>query len=681
MPIRDAEVDYIDKKSKTIHLKDGRSEPLSDDAAYSLFESKYARGLRGEARQVEKDIAKETSPEGYTFLRNMGNSILPKLVNEYVVAPSFAAGRAVTPGEGQEDMGFFSRFYENLEAKNRGSRQGLSELSEENPYSAMAGNVGAFAGDIATPLPKGLRGNPIAGGVAYGALAGEKPAYEDPIGTAKNAAIGGGIGYGAGKLQNVANQRQALRSHSENVARIGETNQQAQRAFVQNVDQKLAGLEKNLPKAGVGKTSLNIPGFVNSEIHVSPIAGSSEANGLIKFFESVEKGLPANVKEGDIRKLYNIIETKMANATANEVPLLNRFREHLVEVLPLRIGQGVAKERFLPKLISQAQRSIGKTIDAFLADAPVVKELSRKSANTVSLKGFKERVFSNIEKGLNELPAEVFADAYQNGTMNQLVSQLVTKSPAYQQLTQDLRGIMKTLSAYGGAGLNTPQGKMYAKANAYLQKIQDDALTGVNSFMSSNGAAEFTMKMNEAAEKAASKISNAVGVKNPFISKNILPTNVRPVAQPAPQAPEVGSMARAFETPNFYSNAASKFGGVKGGIGGLIASQVLGLGNAATGAAGVAGLTALARGATSPGLIGGISRHVGQRGGIEGIIYSISEKPSYTRGVLLDPQDRRDAVAQVENDPDLNNGDKAVLQARINRGISLEKLLEKYRTE
>jgi len=680
MPIRDAEVDYIDKKSKTIHLKDGRSEPLSDDAAYSLFESGEARNIRQGTKQATEDFAKAQGEGTFSFLRNLGDNAASKFLTQYVADPLIAGGRAITPGEGQEDMGFLSRVYENLEAKNRGEREARQPIHERNPKSSLAGSAGALGIDVALPTPKFLK-NPVAGGVAYGALAGEKPAYEDPLGTAKNAAIGGGIGYGAGRLQNVATQRQALRSHSENAARIGETNQKAQQAFVRNVDQKLAGLEKNLPKAGVGKTSLNIPGFVNAEIHVSPIAGSSEANGLIKFFESVEKGLPANVKEADIRKLYNIVETKMANATANEVPLLNRFREHLVEVLPLRIGQGVAKERFVPKLISQAQRSMGKTIDVFLADAPVIKELSRKSANTISLKGFKERVFANVEKGLNELPAEVFADAYQNGTLNQVVSQLVTKSPAYQQLTQDLRGIMKNLSAYGRAALNTPQGKMYAKANGYLQKIQDDALTGVNQFMSSNGAADFTMKMNEAAEKAASKISNAVGVKNPFISKNILPTNIRPVAQVVPQAPEVGSMARAFETPNFYSNAASKFGGVKGGIGGLIASQVLGLGNAAAGAAGVAGLTALARGATSPGLIGGISRQVGQRGGIEGIIYSISEKPSYTRGVLLDPQDRRDAVAQVENDPDLNNGDKAVLQARINRGISLEKLLEKYRTE
>ncbi len=680
MPIRDAEVDYIDKKSKTIHLKDGRSQPLSDEAAYSLFESGEARNIRQGTKKATEDFAKDQGEGTFSFLRNLGDNVASKFLTQYVADPLIAGGRAISAGEGQEEMPFMSRLYENLEAKNRGEREAREPIHQRNPKSSLAGSAGALGIDIALPTPKFLK-NPIAGGAAFGALAGEKPAYEDPTGTLKNAAIGGGIGYVAGKAQKVANQRQSLRSHSENAARIGETNQKAQKAFVQNVDQKLAGLEKNLPKAGVGKTSLNIPGFVNAEIHVSPIAGSSEANNLIKFFESVEKGLPSNIKETDIRKLYNIVETKMANATANEIPLLNRFREHLVEVLPLRIGQGVAKEKFLPKLIKQAQRQMGQTIDAFLADAPVVKELSRKSSNSISLNGFKERVFANVEKGLSELPAEVFAEAYQNGTLNQLVGQFVTKSPAYQQLTQDLRGILKNLNSYGGTALNTPQGKMYAKANGYLQKIKDDAVTGVNQFMSSNGSVEFTMKMNEAAEKAASKISNAVGVKNPFISKNIQPTNLRPIPQQVPQAPQVGGMARAFETPSFYSNAASKLGGVKGGIGGLIASQVLGLGNAAAGAAGIAGLTALAKGATSPGLLGGIARQAGQRAGIEGIIYSISEKPSYTRGVLLDPQDRRDAVAQVENDPDLNNGDKAILQARINRGVSLEKLLEKYRMQ
>lgn len=148
---------------------------------------------------------------------------------------------------------------------------------------------------------------------------------------------------------------------------------------------------------------------------------------------------------------------------------------------------------------------------------------------------------------------------------------------------------------------------------------------------------------------------------------------------PPPAPPQVGALATSFENPNFYKDTAKGLGGIKSGIGGYLAAKTLGLGNAALGAGGIAGLTALARGASRPDLLGQINRQVLQRGGVEAVISAISQKPSYSNGVLLDPKDRRDAVAEVENDPDLNLGDKALLQAKINRGVSLEKLLEKYR--
>lgn len=676
MAIMQPEVDYIDKKTRTIHLKDGRTEPLSEESSYSLFESKGARNIRTEAKQAEKDLAKSTSPEGYTFLRKFGNSIAPKLVNEYVVSPAFAAGRAIKTREGQEEMPFLSRFYENLEARNRGAREGLSELEEENPYSALAGTVTGVAGDLMTPLPKGLKNRPVLGGAAIGAVAGEKPIYEDPMGALQNAGIGGGIGYGVGKLQNIAGERALLREHPKQLQRVGELNQKAQGAFSKAIETKLSGLDKNLPKGGVGKSSLNIPGFVNAEINVSPIAGSAQANSLIKFFETVEKGLPNFIKEADLKKVYNVIESKIATAAKEEIPFLNRFREHIVEVLPLRVGQAVAKEKLLPKLVRDYQKNLSKTIDTFLNDAPVIKALSENPNNKKILSGLKQRVFKGVEDQLNQLDPEMLAKAFEDGTLNQMLARSFTGSKDFYSLAQEIQTVKQQLSKIGGNVVNTPAWKAYDKAGDYLQKIKNDAIGAANQAIGNRS--DFGMILNEAAEKAASKMSNAVGVKNPFISKNIPPTNMRPTPLPMPEAPQVGKLAQSFENPNFYKDKVKGLASLKGGVGGALAAKAIGLGNAAAGGGAIAALTAMMRGATRPDALGSFNRNFIQKGGVPGVIYAVSQKPSYSNGVLLDPQDRRDVVAQIENDPDIPLGDKAVLQAKINRGISLEQMLEKY---
>jgi hypothetical protein len=685
MPIIQPEVDYIDKKTKTIHLKDGRAEPLSDDAAYSLFESKGARELRTGAKQAEKDLAKATSPEAYTFLRNFGQTMIPKAINDYVVNPAFAAGRAVSTREGQEDMGFLSRMYENLEARNRGAREGLHELEQENPYSALAGGLTSFGADLATPLPKGLKGRPVLAGAAIGSIAGEKPIYEDPMGAAKNAGIGAGIGYGVGKLQKVAGERSALRQHPEQVSRIGEANEKAQTAFTQTMEKKLTGLDSNLPKVGVGKNALNVPGFINAEINVSPIAGSSEANGLIKFFETVEKGLPEVVKEGDIKKIYRVIESRLKTASDVERPFLTRFREHIVENLPLRVGQAVAKEKVTPKIFKQYQKEMSRTIDAMVNDIPMIDKLAQEGVNKQAFQGFKGKLFKSVEDVVNKMSPEDFAQAYEKGHLNQLLAQVVYNSPVYKGLVNELgnsltkfqKGLQKN---YPGIALSQAQSdtqKAYNKAIDYVKNIKDSAISAANKSVPATG--DFMLNVNDAAERLASKMSNAVGVKNPYISRSIPPSNARPTPTPLPPPPQVGKMAQSFENPNFYKDIGKKATSMKGGLGGFLATQAVGLGNTAAGAGGVAALTSMLRGATRPDALGQFNRNLALRGGVEGVIAAISEKPSYKNGILLDPQERRDAVAEIENDPQLPLGDKAVLQARINRGISLEQMLEKYR--
>lgn len=675
MPIIQPELDYIDKKTKTIHLKDGRTEPLSEESAYSLFESKGARDIRQGTKKATEDFAKAQGEGSFSFLRNLGDNVASKFLTQYVADPLIAGGRAITPGEGQEQMPFLSRLYENLEAKNRGEREAREPIHARNPKASLAGTVGSVGLDLATPVPKFLK-NPVAGGVAYGAMAGDKPLYEDPIGGLKNAAIGGGIGIGVGRLQKVANQRAALRDHPNQIQKVGELNRQAQGAFEKAVESKLSGLDKNLPKGGVGKSSLNIPGFINAEINVSPIAGSSQANGLIKFFETVEKGLPNFIKEADLKKVYRVIETKLAQAAPEEIPFLNRFREHIVETLPLRVGQAVAKEKLLPKLIKDYQKALSKTMDTFLNDAPIIKALSENPQNKKILSGLKQRVFKEMETRLNQLEPEALAKAIEDGSLNQMMAKAVTGSPEFYALTQDIQKVNQKLSQMGANALNTQTGRDYAKASDYIQRIKNDALGAANQAIGNRS--DYSMILNEAAEKAASKISNAVGVKNPFISKNIPPTNMRPTPMPMPEAPQVGKLAQSFENPNFYKDKVKGLASFKGGFGGVLAAKALGLGNAAAGGAGIAALTSMLRGATRPDALGSFNRNFIQKGGVPGIIYAVSQKPSYNNGILLDPQDRRDVVSQIENDPDIPLGDKAVLQAKINRGISLEQMLEKY---
>lgn len=79
---------------------------------------------------------------------------------------------------------------------------------------------------------------------------------------------------------------------------------------------------------------------------------------------------------------------------------------------------------------------------------------------------------------------------------------------------------------------------------------------------------------------------------------------------------------------------------------------------------------------TSPTTLGQTIRAGAKKGGLSAVYrgfdeYAKTKYPSYNNGIIDDPNDRFDAVAEVEKDPLLDVQEKAMLQMKINRGQSI----------
>lgn len=681
MALVEPEIDYIDKATQTIHYKGGIQEPLSEEASFSLFASPKAREIKEGVRQTEREFGKSVGGEGHTFLKNLGDNFRSKFLTDYIADPAIAAVTAID-SSGREGMGYFDRLSENYLAHRMGRREATEEFNQENPKSAMAGMIGSLALDIGAPLPKAIQSRPILGGAAIGAAASPRSLLENPEDVAKGALIGGGIGAAVSGAERVARQRGALRAYPEEVRMTHEANRQAQDAFRAELNRKLESISSDIPKAGLNKQALEVEDFINSNIKISPAATGTEARSTANFIQSIEGALPENLDSNTIRRVFDAIEGRIAQVSTEEAAILDKFKSHLVQKISFVAGQVRSADKYIPKVLRELQKSIQKSISTLVNDAKISNLLNRKFG-TRTVHDFSAGIMQHVDAELSKMPAAEILRAAEDGSLPTIITEMIQTAPAMSVLEQKVDNTIRKME---GRLMAAPDSRKAAiadeinqlkEAQLHIERINQDAMmSAVNSINKYAGDIKFYAR--DVQEKLGSKISNAIGIPNPNASRNIAPTNPRPTPSPIPPAPNVGNMARKFENPNYYRDQVKNLGSLKslGSLGAL--TYGLGVPKAvATGAvAGYQGLQAALRGITRPDAIGNVARQSIQRGGIDLIVDQIRSYPSYSNGILLDPQDRRDAVAEIEVDPDIPIEDKAVLQAKINRGISLEKYLE-----
>ena len=82
-----------------------------------------------------------------------------------------------------------------------------------------------------------------------------------------------------------------------------------------------------------------------------------------------------------------------------------------------------------------------------------------------------------------------------------------------------------------------------------------------------------------------------------------------------------------------------------------------------------------AKGLTSPTAGGAMARLTFKQAGIQAIENWAQKYPSYTNGVLANPQDRRSLTKEIEDDEEIPLEQKAILQSKVNRGKSIHSTL------
>jgi hypothetical protein len=684
--MNNSDVKSINRKDRTIELADGRKVPLPDDLAFEFFGSEAAKekkkGISEAVGSVQKGV--ENLPFGaemgaFTSGATEGNPFVKLATNFLDYVPETIA--SISPGKGQEEMGFFSRLGENIEAVRSGRREGKQKIQQENPNSYLGGELAGVASSFVTPLPKVIQGSPVAQSIAIGQGMSDKSILNDPMGVLKDTAIDAGIGKAFGmvgnKLEKVAAERGALRKYPELLAQHAAAETQAQKKFISEMARKLDAMGAEI-KGGIPKGSMMVDDFINSSINMSPIAGTPQASNLTKFFNAIGQSAPETMNIDELKKIFQSIEGRMALGVAEEIPILNQFRQHLVDNLPLGAASSAVKNKFGTRLINSFEKEIDKSVNAFLSDSKLVKSIE-SFAGKDTVKNLAQDLKKFVKSGYEKMTPAQFMEDMKSGNLQDRLMWYVENNNKLQQIEQKIESTLQQLQNIAPlAQLRSPEVQNLIRARDEIQRLKGSLQANISNSVSSN-ATSLSIYEQDVLNKVTSKLANAVGVQP---TGNLRPaTNMRPSPTATPQAPQVGRMAGFFEQPNFYSSNLKKLGNMRGGAGiaklGYLAKGLPKMGVAGGAMAGAAGLTAALRGVTSPTALGAFAREGIQKGGMRFVVESISEKyPSYQNGVLSDPMDRRAASSEIEQDPDIGLEDKAILQARINRGQNIETLIK-----
>jgi hypothetical protein len=680
----EAKVKSINRADKTIELEDGRKVPLPADLDFEFFGSQAAKNKKQGMAQAVGDLQSgmgSLGAEGVgSFLSGAGegNPFVKLATQAFDYVPESIA--SLTPGEGQEDMGYFARLGENVGAIRAGRREGKQKIQQENPKSFLGGEIAGLGTGLVTPLPKFAQG-PVMQSVLMGAGMSDKNIFQDPMGVAKDtaidAAIGKGIGMVGGKLEKIAGERGALRRHPELLRAHQEATTQAEKKFLADMARQLDAVDTHIV-SGISKGAIRSKEFVDNTIGMSHLAGTPEGNALSKFFLAMEGAAPESMRANDLKKMFTAIEGRIATAGAEEVPILNAFREHLAQTLPVGAAANGVKEKFGTKIFNSFEKAVDKSLGKILSDKKVISDIE-KIAGPGSTKNLAKELKEYIKAGYEKMTPMEFMEDLKSGDLTQKMMGFFESNPTLQKIEQRVEAALN--HAQNVAPLAQARGSEIAnlmKAKAELQAMKTNLASRIHKDIASNSANAYIFE-NEMLQKVSNKLSSAVGVQNPF--SNRAPTNMRPIGTPPPQAPQVGKVANFLEQPDFYSSNLKNLLNMKGRSGiakmGYLFKGLPHAKLAATAGVGAAGLTSALRGVTSPTALGAFAREGIQKGGIRFVVESIADKyPSYQNGVLTDPQDRRSATAEIEQDQDIGLEDKAVLQARINRGLSIENLIK-----
>lgn len=706
----------INKEKRTFDFDDGTSVPIPADKVNDILG--INPGTNPQSRERTESFRKSLHETNKMFGEGLGQSALtvtseatPSLLTkgaDYLRS----AYDAYQSTKDKPEASFYNEFQNNYAADRKARKQFSEDITKEQPASAYLGKGLGLAGEVYA-----TRKLPVAAAAPIlGAANSETSAIFNPGTAALEAVADTALGYGVGKffekLSKFSRMRQARRDVKTNIAqteaansletqRAGSLNQaeaerfardttsreaqveanavaqnQAQQQFSEGVANTAGKISSSLGKATIPEAALAIEDFIVNNIDRTALAGTPEASSISKFIRTVFKTPKEGMTGKHLEQAYKALEDRVATSQGAERDLLLGLKDTLAQKMPSVIAEASVYGKYGSPLAKEAVKDVVTSVSKLTEKLdPLVKSGLDKHA--------KKDIFSELEKSLSDEILAVFennsgnfSEAITNGTLLNELEQTISKSPALIQL--------KEAASQARLGKGSRQFPLFIGNDLpvflnQVESIPQKLINRIESRMSkiaNNAEVDKALKMQQVDKFFGKTKGAAQAIPEPVA---VAPQQtITPNLQEVPTLPQAQTRSEGFmnwiedtgvrqqlatlkSTFGNYGNAAGA--GAVAKLAGLPLAKVV-----AGGAVGTAGVKLL----TSPGMAGRVARQSLKQGLLQSYIQSRAQGyPSFRSGILDDPQDRRMLTREIEDDPSLSLEDKAVYQAKINRGQPL----------
>lgn len=701
----------IDRERKVAITDTGQEVPLPPEALQRLAETDKSPGFEERKARTKRHYQKDALGAGTELGKQVRAAQGGVLSTSMLSIPDalMDVGGALAASyntniPSQKDMSFYDRFSENYGAIREGTREVREEAGEEYPKTRMAGMGAGFVGDVGMigKLAKvgGAVGNVFSKGQyaapVMGAGLSETNPFEDPMTFMGERALDSVVGFALDKAVQTfaksAAKRQASQEHKlaqaefQNIVseyqdalrKLPAEQQAARKSFSQGLQEQIGRLGREMSVDTIPRGSLAVDEFINGSVGASRLAGTREGDNIARFLKASVDSRPENMNWRDLGNILKAVEDRISLAGEAELPILLDFKNHLSEVVPKAVGQSAAYRKYSTRIRNDLIKGVERSVNQMVADPAALAEVN-KVFGSGGQDVFKSRLRNEVRQFVQNLPPEEFNYLMQSGEMGGAVQRVVEESPVMQMFRESFdldpsrlgiqegsrRGSLDSSTIRNIMNLrDTPHTQGLRQASErFSENVAERASSTVDKFLN-----DVLIESSDRANKVSRRLSKIQGVADP------LPT---PVAPQEPVAPEMDFLANIGELPMNQFVPSMKTGTL-GKVGGIAAlgygakNNPMAAGALAGGVGASTALLGATKALTSPTSLGDVTR-LGVKQLSKALPrYLESKFESYSNGVIQDPNERLSATFEIENDPYLNNEEKAVWQTKINSGQRLE---------
>lgn len=714
----------INAQKKLYEFEDGSSVPIPEDQVPEILGNVAGKNPKGLAiKEATKQRLREEKKR-----MSFGSDILGSIDTAFTQGASNIASAPedylssiydAYKNEDKSERGFLSRVHENYAPRREGRKEFKEELLAKEPIASYIGKGLGLAGEVAATagLP-GYAAAPILG------FAESQTSLFEPgkvaLEAVTDAALGGAIDWGIGKLSKLAGRRGARQAEKAGIENIKSQNattekgagilnaqeakrfaqesaareaqvaaipgQQAanQQAFSQGVAKNVEKIGDALGSAKLPEAALGIEEFIVNNIERSAHAGTPEGNKVAKFVQTIFNSKGKGVDKSHLNQAFQALEGRIAATEGVEKELLLKLKDEMTATLSHAIPEAAIYSKYgepvANAVIKETESFVKKLVSK--SDPEAVSQISKTLGGDFG-KALEDSIKNDIQSVFQKHSTN-FTDAIQNGTISSEVMQILTNNPI-------INGIMvnpsqyidkKTVGKISKSGFNVNQSSLIDKFSVLRKNLEHLPQTVANEIEQNfaknlNKIARDKVFETQGINKLLPNIQGAAqSIPQPGSVRPAI--NVQPNLQQVPQLSEAQGPAQTFA--NFMEDSSlwdklKRVKGMFGGAGGASAAAALGKMAGIPIAKTVGGATLATVGGdllTRNSAGGAQARTALKQGLLQSYLTAKAQVfPSFREGILDDPNDRRMFVREIEDDPSLSIEDKAMMQTKINRGQSL----------